>query len=189
MARHIIVSGGRSGIGLATARHLAGQGNRVRILSQHHETVCAALDVTPELAGGCAGTVDRGLSASYGRQRRWFIPPGDCHGSPDVSWLGGRRQCLDQRLTSRTGICRLQRLQGRRSVSVPDDGAGAGIEWDHSHRHQIGDVVALGGPTRDSALELSAALRLRGPSCRRTGAFRGMSDQPDGISPQAVALI
>lgn len=57
MDRRIIVSGGTSGIGLATAQYLASHGDRVWILGQHEETVRSALDATPGLAGGAHGDI------------------------------------------------------------------------------------------------------------------------------------
>jgi len=51
----MLISGGTSGIGLATARRLIAEGARVWVLGSSERTVANALrDLPPEAAGGCA---------------------------------------------------------------------------------------------------------------------------------------
>lgn len=52
--RRVVVSGGTSGIGLATARRLAEEGARVWIMGSRPGTVARALDALPGAAGGSA---------------------------------------------------------------------------------------------------------------------------------------
>jgi NAD(P)-dependent dehydrogenase (short-subunit alcohol dehydrogenase family) len=53
-ARRVIISGGTSGIGAATARHLIGQGDAVWVLGSRPESVSAAREQLPGLAGASA---------------------------------------------------------------------------------------------------------------------------------------
>ena len=68
--RGVLVSGGTSGIGLATARRFLAEGARVWILGTRDETLAAALaDLGSEHAGGCACdvSVEDEVEASFAR--------------------------------------------------------------------------------------------------------------------------
>jgi NAD(P)-dependent dehydrogenase (short-subunit alcohol dehydrogenase family) len=67
-SRRVIISGGTSGIGAATARHLIGQGETVWVLGSRPESVDAAREQLPGLAGAsvCQVTDESGVVHALG---------------------------------------------------------------------------------------------------------------------------